>query len=413
MTQSDQDLSTRDSISTHPGTYVEAGSALADLSGVMSAGGSAENPLDAIVIGAGQSGLTVGYFLQQRGLKFAIIDGAERIGDQWRKRWDSLRLFSTAKMSSLVGLPFPAAPDHFPTKDEMGDYLEQYARHFALPVHLNERVQRVSRQDGLFLVQTNRGTFYARQVVVAMANYQKPKRPEWASELSSAIHQMHSADYKRPGQLVQGDALMVGCGNSGAEIALDVSKGRNVWICGRNVGYVPFRIGTWLGRNVILRLVMRVVFHRVMSLATPVGRKIARKMHGHGGPLVRTRPEDLEAAGVQRGPRVVGVQDGKPLLEDGRVLDVRNVVFCTGFHPGFSWIDLPIFDESGEPRQQRGITRDVPGLYFVGLHFLYALSSGMIHGMRRDAEYVVDALALRAPALAREATASAPMIAAA
>ena len=348
---------------------------------------------DVIVIGAGQAGLAVGYHLRERGLHFVVLDGAERIGDSWRKRWDSLRLFSPARFDGLPGMPFPADPDYFPTKDEMGDYLESYAERFELDVRTRMRVTRLSRRDGRYVVECGDETLEADQVVIAMADYQKRRVPDFARELRDDVVQLHSSEYKSPSQLREGPVLIVGAGNSGAEIGVELVKKRRVVMSGRDVGNVPFRIAGFLGRLFLLRLVFRFLFARVLSIRTPIGRKARPKILSQGGPLIRTRSRDLAAAGIERVPRVRGVRDGLPELEDGRVLDVANVVWCTGYHPGFTWIDLPIHGDRGRPRHEGGVVPDQPGLYFVGLHFLYSLASGMIHGVGRDAERIVKRIA--------------------
>jgi putative flavoprotein involved in K+ transport len=230
--------------------------------------------------------------------------------------------------------------------------------------------------------------------------------PPFAAELDPSIVQVHSFDYRNLTQLRDGNVLVVGAGNSGAEIALETVRTHQTWLAGRDTGHVPFRIDGLAARLVLVRLVLRVVFHRILTVATPIGRKVRPKLLHGGGPLVRVKPYVLKGAGVQRVPRVVGVRNGLPLLEDGRVLDVANVVWCTGFHTGFSWIDLPVFGRDGEPRHERGIVDSEPGLFFLGLHFLYSFSSTMIHGVGRDAERVAEAVAARARAAERQDRAS-------
>ncbi|MFW6051831.1 MAG: flavin-containing monooxygenase [Myxococcota bacterium] len=351
---------------------------------------------DVIVVGGGQAGLSVGHLLARRGLRFLILDACDRVGDAWRKRWDSLRLFTPARFNGLVGMPFPAPGDYFPTKDEMADYLESYAARFDLPVRNGARVERLWRENGRFRVALGGEELEADQVVVAMSNYQRPKVPELAKELRSDITQIHSLDYRNPSQLRDGPVLVVGAGNSGAEIGLEAARAHETWLSGRDVGQIPFRIDGFLGRLVLVRLVLRGVYHRILTVTTPVGRKARPKILVQASPLIRTKRKHLKAAGVRAAPKVVGVRNGLPVLEDGRVLDVANVVWCTGYHAGFSWIDLPVFDEDGHPRHRSGVAEDVPGLYFVGLHFLHSLSSAMVHGVARDAERVVDAVAARA-----------------
>jgi len=354
--------------------------------------------VDTIVIGGGQAGLSVGYHLKQRGVPFLILDASERIGDVWRRRWDSLRLFTPARFAGLDGLPFPAAPHAFPTKDEMGDYLERYARTFDLPVRTGVRVERLSRQGQGFLVVAGARRFEARNVIVAMAHYQRPRVPPFAGALAPGIVQLHSAEYRSPAQLQPGGVLVVGAGNSGAEIALEVARTHETWLSGRDTGHVPFRIGGLAARVLLVRLVLRVLFHRILTVATPIGRAVRPKVLHIGGPLVRVKPKDLDAAGVRRATRVTGVIDGRLVLDDGRRPDVANVIWCTGFHPGFSWIDLPVFGPDGEPQHDRGVVPGEPGLYFLGLHFLFAFSSSMIHGVGRDAARIAGAIAARARA---------------
>jgi putative flavoprotein involved in K+ transport len=346
--------------------------------------------INTVVIGGGQAGLSVGYHLQRKGVHFVILDASARVGDPWRSRWDSLRVFTPARYSSLDGMPFPAPPYSFPTKDAMGDYLESYAQHFALPVRCGVRVERVSRLGDRFLVVAGNQQIEAENVVVAMANYQRPRVPAFAGDLSPRIVQLHSLDYRNPAQLQSGGVLIVGAGNSGAEIALDVARGHETWVAGRDTGHVPFRIDGLAARLLLIRLVLRVVFHRILTVRTPMGRRARAKMLHVGGTLVRTKPHDLIAAGIKRVPRVARIENGLPVLEDGRVLDVANVIWCTGFHPGFSWIDLPVFGADGEPQHDEGVVGGEPGLYLVGLHFLSAMSSVMIHGVGRDAARIAD-----------------------
>ena len=358
--------------------------------------------INTVVIGAGQAGLSVGYHLSRRGVPFVILDDHARVGDQWRQRWDSLRLFTPAKFSGLDGMPFPAPPNTFPTKNEMADYLEGYARRFELPIRSGVRVDRLSRRDDGFLVAAGPLRFEADNVVVAMANYQRPRTPAFAAELDPGITQIHSFDYRNPGQLQPGPVLVVGAGNSGSEIAMELRRaGHDVMMAGRSTGQIPFRIAGLAGRLILVRLVLRGVFHRVLTVATPIGRRVRPKILHGGGPLIRVRYTELASAGVSRAPRVAGARDGMPVLEDGRALDVRNVVWCTGFHPGFSWIDLPVFDASGDAAHEAGVVDAEPGMHFVGLHFLYSLSSGMIHGVGRDANRIAGMVAARGRAAAR------------
>ena len=346
---------------------------------------------DVIVIGGGQAGLAMGYQLAQRGVPFVILEAHERVGDSWRQRWDSLRLFTPARYDSLAGMPFPAPDFSFPTKDEMAAYLESYAQKFRLPVQTGTRVTRLTRNGDGFVLTTNQGTLEAKQVVVAMSTFQQPRVPAFATQLSPDITQLTSFAYRNPAQLREGGVLVVGAGNSGAEIALDVAKTRQAFLAGRDVGQVPFQITSRVAR-ILMPVIFRVVFHRVLTVRTPMGRKARARMLTSGAPLVRSKREDLIAAGVERVGRVTDVRDGKPLLADGRVLDVANVIWCTGLDPGFSWIDLDVHGDI-EPRHEGGLVPDMPGLYFLGLMFLYAGSSVMVHGVSRDAARIADVIA--------------------
>lgn len=359
--------------------------------------GRSVEQVETLVIGGGQAGLSVGYHLARRQLPFLIIDGNDRIGDVWRRRWDSLRLFTPARFDGLPGLAFPAPPDTFPTKDEMADYLEAYAAHFALPVRTGTRVDRLTRQGDRFVAEAGATRIEADHVVVAIGTYQQPKVPAFASDLAPEVVQLHSIDYRNPAQLRPGDVLLVGAGNSGSELAMELSGDHHVLLAGRDTGAIPFRIDGWFGRTVGVRLVVRVLFRRVLTVRTPIGRRVRPKVLTMGGPLIRVKPRDLVAAGIERVPRVAGVREGRPVLEDGRILDVANVVWCTGFHPRFDWIDLPIHGEH-EPEHAAGIVPSQPGLYLVGLHFLSAMSSEMIHGVGDDAERIVAHLADRVAA---------------
>lgn len=364
---------------------------------------SATQSYDVIVIGGGQAGLATGYHLRQQGQRFVILDANERIGDSWRKRWDSLRLFTPARYNALPGMPFPAPSQHIPGKDEMADYLATYAARFELPVRTGVRVEDLSKQGNRFVVTASEAAtasgktlrFTAENVVVATGFYHSPKVPGFASELDPDIVQFHSSAYRRPSQLKDGPVLVVGAANSGAEIALELSQSHEIWLSGRHPGSEPTRPGSALDR--LVTPLIWFVFSHILNVETAIGRKLRPKFLNMGGiPLGRVRPDDLKAAGVQRvHDRCVGVRDGLPVLEDGRALDVANVIWCTGFQPGFEWINLPILGDDGKPVHDRGVVESVPGLYFVGLFFQSAMTSALVGGVGRDAAYVTDQIAVR------------------
>jgi putative flavoprotein involved in K+ transport len=341
-----------------------------------------------VIVGGGQAGLAMGYYLQQAGEQFVILDAELRIGDVWRHRWDSLKLFSFPKYASLPGWPMQLSS--FPTHNEMADYLEEYAQRFELPVRSGVRATRVSRSDSGFRVETSHGVLRCDRVIIATGGYSRPVVPTFADELGPGIRQLHSSAYKNSSQL-EGTVLVVGAGNSGAEIALEaVRSGHQTWLSGRHPGQVPFRLET--RRAKLLVPIVMFAFRRVLNLDTPLGRKFARQAIGHGTPLVRTKQSDLEAAGVQRVGRLAGVRDGQPITEDEQVLEPETVVWCTGYRPDYSWIELPVAEEDGHPITERGVSPEA-GLYFIGTEFQYAAASSTIQGLDQDARYLMRAMA--------------------
>ncbi|HEX9122498.1 MAG TPA: FAD-dependent oxidoreductase [Actinomycetota bacterium] len=349
---------------------------------------------ETVIIGGGQAGLATGYHLRKRERRVVILDAHDRIGDAWRTRWDSLRLFTPARYDGLPGWPFPASPWSFPTKDEMADYLEAYAERFDLPVRTGLPVDGLSRQADRYVVSAGHRRFEADNVVVASGAHHIPKVPAFAAELAPDIVQLHSKEYRGPSQLREGDVLLVGAGNSGAEIGIEVSRFHRTWLSGPDTGHIPVRHGSVAARFGFS--VFRFFGHHVLTTRTPIGRKLRPKLITKGDPLIRVKPKDLAAAGVERVARVVGVRDGRPLLADDRVLDVANVVWCTGFRTDFGWIELPVFGDDGQPVHHRGVVGSEPGLYFVGLVFLYSLSSDVLPSRGRDAEYIAKRIASRA-----------------
>ena len=344
---------------------------------------------DVVVIGGGQAGLSVGYHLAGQDRSFVILDANERIGDSWRKRWDSLRLFTPARYDGLPGWPVPAPAWSFPTKDEVADYQESYATRMALPVRTGVRVQELSHDGENYVVASGDRRWRARNVVVATGASQIPRQPSYAGELSADIRQLHSVAYRNPEQLQPGPVLVVGMGNSGAEIALELSRTHQTLIAGQPSGELPVRHGAAAALFVLP--IVRFAGLHVLNLDSPVGRKVGPQFLHRAAPLIRTKRKDLERAGVTLVPRVIGVRNGLPLVDGGKTVEVANVVWSTGFRLDYSWIDLPtsdVIDADGRPRQRRGVVETSPGLYFLGLHFLYAAASETLPGISRDAEYL-------------------------
>ena len=351
---------------------------------------------DTVVIGGGQAGLAVGHHLARLGCDFVILDEHARVGDVWRERYDSLRLYSPAKYDGLPGMPFPAPRYAYPSGAAMADYLESYADRRQLPVRTGVRV------DGLWPAPDGEGydvcagaqRLHASQVVVATGGHQVPAWPDFADELDPEIRQLHSSDYRNPSQLRPGAVLVVGAAHSGADVALEVAAEHETWLSGAVHGQLPFDIEGRLAHQVLK--VMWFAANHVLTMQTPLGRKVRPEIRAHGGPLLRVRLADLAAAGVHHVvARTVAVRDGRPMLADGQVLDVANIIWCTGFRPDFDWIHLPVIAADGWPEQERGVVPAAPGLYFVGLIFQYAFASMLVGGVGRDAAFVARQVAAR------------------
>ncbi len=354
---------------------------------------------DVVVIGGGQAGLAVGHYLAKQQRRFVILDAHARIGDAWRTRWEGLRLFTPGRFNGLPGMPFPGDPHGFPTKDEVADYLEAYATAMAIPIRSGVQVADVSAAPGGpgFRIATDDGDYSAGQVVIATGAYDRPRVPDFADELDPAIVQLHSSQFRSTSQLGDGTVLVVGASNSGAEIALMAASERRTILTGRDVGKMPLRPEDRLART--FDTFFWFFVNHLATLDNPFGRKAAPGIRDHGLPLDRVRPSDLQAAGVERVvARAVGVQDGMPLFDNGQVIEAATVVWATGFRPDHRWIHFPVTGADGWPRQTRGVATDVPGLYFIGLPFMYRGGSALLGGVGRDAAYLVERMAhLAAP----------------
>jgi putative flavoprotein involved in K+ transport len=351
---------------------------------------------ETVIVGGGQAGLATGYHLTKRGHSCVILDAGERVGDAWRKRWPSLRLYSPARFDGLPGMRFPAPKSSYPTGYEFADYLEAYANRFHLPVRTGVRVDGLSREGEGYVVTAGERRFEAENVIVATGVMQEPVTPDFAAQLDPRIRQLHSAEYRGPSQLQEGSVLVVGASHSGGDIAFEVAgAGYPTVLSGRDTGQIPV---PWDSRRIRMAWpLLGFLWTRVLTMNTPIGRKLRPEIRSHGAPLLRVKRADLEAVGVERVlARTVGVESGRPVLEDGRVLDVANVVWCTGFRNDYDWIQVPFsLDGDGYPEQRRGVVPSAPGLYLVGMLFLHSFSSMLILGAGRDAERVAKHIASR------------------
>ncbi|TDD71964.1 portal protein [Jiangella aurantiaca] len=353
--------------------------------------------IETIVVGGGQAGLSVGYHLAKRRRPFLILDEQRRTGDNWRRHWDSLRLYSPARYDGLPGMRFPGPGRAFPTKDEVADYLEAYAARFELPVEHGVRVETLTESDdgAGYVLDCGDRRLTADNVVVATGTFgTRAYAPPFAAELDPAIAQLHSSQYRRPDQLAPGPVLVVGASHSGADIAVETAREHHTILCGHSRGQLPVPLESRRAQAAFP--VLWFLARHVFTLRTPIGRKMRPEIRTHGGPLLRVQADDLAAAGVEWIPeRVTGVREGNPVLDGGRVLDIGTVVWCTGFRQDFTWIRLPVLGDDGWPLEERGVVPSSPGLYFTGLAFQSAFSSMLVGGAGRDAEYVARHIARR------------------
>jgi putative flavoprotein involved in K+ transport len=345
-----------------------------------------KNNWGTIVIGAGQAGLATGYYLKNSGEDFIIVDAGAKIGDSWRNRWDSLKLFTPNWANALPGYPFTGNKNLHAGKDEVADFLESYAKKFDIPVLTNTKVIALEKKDGIYTVSTSRGILTCKNIVIANGSYASPKIPSFAKKLDPNIVQIHSSVYKRASNLPVGNVLVVGAGTSGIQIAIDaVSPLRKIFVAGNP----PFKIPGFILKYFDKQFVWAM--NHIMTIKTKPGRKAAyaiKNKHA-AAPLINTSIQDAKNAGVKHVSRIKDVVDGYPLLEDGTVLKVSTIIWCTGYACDFSWINMDdITDESGYPLAYRGVSGKHKGLYFTGMMFQYALTSTWINGAGRDAKYI-------------------------
>lgn len=336
-----------------------------------------------VIIGAGQAGLAAAYYLSKIKDDFIILDEGNQIGDSWRHRWDSLRLFTPSQHDGLPDFPFPANRGTLPTKEEMADYLSNYAKKYSLPVQSDTKVIELNKISDSYEIITSKGNVYAFNVIVATGTNPKAYIPAFASDLDKNIVQIHSSKYKNPQLFPSSNTLVVGAGTSGVEIAIELSKSRPTMISGRATPHIPDYIFRYAGK------LYWWFAHNILTLRTPIGRKVKPKIISGGAPLISVSIENVKEAQVEHLPRLMGVHQGLPQLEDGRVLSVASILWATGYRPDFSWIKFDVTDNSGWPQTNRGISEKFKGLYFVGMLFQFGLTSGLVGGVGRDADFIV------------------------
>ena len=345
-----------------------------------------EDALDVIVVGGGQAGLATAYHLRRAGLRFLVVDAGTEIGAAWCSRWDSLRLFTPAQYDALPGMPFPAPADTYPTKDQVADYLRDYAARFDLPVLLSCAVTRLEHCGDRFAVHTSQGRLHARQVVVATGPFQSPVVPGLAADLGPGIQQLHSAAYRSPAQLPHGPVVVVGAGNSGRQIAHELSATHPVTLAvGTESLELPQRL---LGRDLFWWLTRLGVLDKTdRSL-------LARRMRARGDLVIGTPMRELREAGVTVRPRVTTASADSVTFRDGATVAPGSVVWATGFRSDYSWIDVPGVVSDSRVLHTRGVT-SVPGLSFIGLPWQHTRGSALLGFVKDDAAWLVDQLTSR------------------
>lgn len=342
---------------------------------------------DVIIVGSGQAGLSMGYYLKQTKLTFLILDKGLTIGEAWRNRYDSLTLFTPVSYSSLPGLELDCMPNHYPTKDEIADYLTKYAETFSLPILLNTYISKLEKTTTNFLLTTNRGDYTAKQVVIATGPFQHPYIPEFSRLLSDQVLQLHSSNYKNPKQLKQGPALVVGGGNSGSQIAVELSNERNVYLSvGHKLKFLPQDLGNksifwWFDKLGILKIHTNSKFGEFLKeMPDPIFGYELKSLLKNGKITLK--------------PRAKSVVNDHIVFEDNSKIEAANIIWSTGFKGNYGWIHTPsVFDKKGVPIHQRGVT-SIRGLFFLGLPWQYRRGSALLQGVGRDAEYLMQQVLL-------------------
>jgi putative flavoprotein involved in K+ transport len=352
--------------------------------GVNTVEGGARHHVEVVVVGGGQAGLAMGYYLAQEGRRFVIFERADSDAPVWHERWDSLKLFTPRGYSALPGLPFPGDPDDYPTRDEVIAYLEQYAETFELPIEINSKVRRVSREEGRFALEVDGRTITADQVVVATGPFQTPYIPKLTQELASDVWQAHSTRYRRPSEVPGGTVLVVGGGNTGFQIAKELSATHKVLLSvGSKQKPLPQRLA---GRDLFWWLTKTGLIYKTVES------RIGQRLKDRDTLIGSTQRELKRRYGVELKPRAIDAAGRTVRFEDGSELEVNAVIWATGYRPDFSWIDLPILDPNGRLRHRRGVT-DVPGLFFLGLTWQWTRGSALIGWVKDDAAFLAERIA--------------------
>jgi putative flavoprotein involved in K+ transport len=337
--------------------------------------------VEVVIIGAGQAGLAMGHHLARRGVRFVILDAAPEVGHSWRARWDSLKLFTPAAYSALPGLAFPGDPARYPAREEVAAYLQEYARHFDLPIRLNEPVVELTAAGDGYAVRTAEAVHHASRVVVATGPFQRPAIPALASRVTPSVVQIHSSAYRNPAGLPAGEVLVVGAGNSGVQIAEELAASRPVTLAvGQRLPRLPESL---LGRSIFWWL------ERSGAMEVTRDSWLGRRMRERET-LIGSSPAMLaRSAGVRRIGRVDAVEGATLRTSAGEAVSPAAIVWATGFRDDYAWLRVPVLDAAGRPIHRRGVTA-APGLYFLGLPWQHTRGSALIGWVGRDAAVLAE-----------------------
>lgn len=338
---------------------------------------------DVVVVGAGQAGLAMGYYLKQKNLSFVILDANNRIGDSWRKRYESLVLFTNRYYCSLPGLKMSGDQEGYPSKNEMADYLEQYASCFDLPVKTNTLVIKVEKNEDIFIITTNKSKIQSRQVIIASGAFQKPFIPPIVIRNGEIEpFQIHSSSYDTPKQLKEGSVLVVGGGNSGAQIAVELAKDKRVTLAvSHPLKFLPLR---FLGKSTFHWLDFFGLLYA--GINTKKGKWFSKQSDPIFGydlkKLIKENKIDVK-------PRVVKIKGNQAIFDDNNISSFENIIWSTGFIPDYNWIDINGAVKNGKPVHEKGIS-PVKGLFFIGLPWQYQRGSALVCGVGKDAEFLIE-----------------------
>ncbi|PFN05820.1 MULTISPECIES: flavin-containing monooxygenase [Bacillus cereus group] len=337
--------------------------------------------LDVIIVGAGQAGLAMGYYLRQGNYKFVLLDGEKRIGDSWRNRYDSLQLFTPRGYCALPGMNLNGNQNEFPSKDEIANYLEAYAKHFSIPVRLNITVLKIRKKGNEFEVYTPKEILQSKRVIIASGAFQRPFIPAMSQNFSNDIFQIHSSQYHSPKQIPEGPVLVVGGGNSGTQIATELAASREVTIAtSQPFTFLPLTI---IGRSMFTWL------EKIGLLYAGTNTRRGRWFQKRKDPIFGFECKELiRNGGITVKPKVISTLQDKVIFSDSSTCHIQNVIWSTGFIPNYEWIEVKgALNQAGLPIHTRGVS-GVRGLYYIGLPWQHQRGSALLCGVGRDAEFV-------------------------